>query len=193
LVEPAESIAEKTERLGPHIRALRLGQQLSIRELAKRSGLTHPFISMVERNETSPSVASLKRILSGLGTTLSDFFSPKDSLERVAFYRADELVELADGEALSYRQVGANLKDAHMMLLHERYAPGASTGEERYSHQAQEGGVVVQGTLQITVGDQTQTLGPGDAYYFDSTLPHRMENISDEECIVVSAVTPRTF
>ncbi|MES1924307.1 cupin domain-containing protein [Salinisphaera sp. T31B1] len=191
--KPAEQVTDRTEQLGPQIRSLRQARQLSIREVAKRSGLSHPFLSLVERNETSPSVGSLKKILAALDTTLSDFFSPKDSLERVAFYKSHELVELADGETLSYRQVGANLKNAQMMLLHERYAPGATTGDEGYSHQAQEGGIVIQGSLEITVGDKTETLGPGDAYYFDSTLPHRMENTSDEECIVVSAVTPRTF
>lgn len=184
---------EQTEQLGAQIRALRSKQNLSIRELAKRSGLSHPFISMVERNEASPSVASLKKILAALETTLSDFFTPRDSLDRVAFYKAHELVELADGEKLSYRQVGANLKNANMMILHERYAPGATTGDEGYSHNAQEGGIVVKGTLQITVDEKTETLGPGDAYYFDSTLPHRMENITEEECVVISAVTPPTF
>lgn len=191
-----DSAAQKTEhseQLGAQIRSLRSKKKLSIRELAKRSGLSHPFISMVERNEASPSVASLKKILAALETTLSDFFTPRDSLDRVAFYKAHELVELADGEKLSYRQVGANLKNANMMILHERYAPGATTGDEGYSHNAQEGGIVVKGTLQITVDEKTETLGPGDAYYFDSTLPHRMENITEEECVVISAVTPPTF
>lgn len=184
---------DKADHQGERIKSLRLEKGLSIRGLAKQSGLTHPFIAMVERNETSPSVSSLKKILSVLDVTLSDFFSDRDSLDRVAFYRADDLVELADGEQVSYRQVGANLRNAQMMLLHERYAPGASTGDDGYSHQAEEGGVIIQGRLEITVGNVSETLGPGDAYYFDSTLPHRMENVSDEQCIVVSAVTPRTF
>ena len=192
MATPAAS-ADKADHQGERIKALRLQKGLSIRGLAKQSGLTHPFIAMVERNETSPSVSSLKKILSVLDVTLSDFFSDRDSLDRVAFYRADDLVELADGDQVSYRQVGANLRNAQMMLLHERYAPGASTGDDGYSHQAEEGGVVIQGRLEITVGDATEILGPGDAYYFDSTLPHRMENVSDDECVVVSAVTPRTF
>ncbi|ROO23101.1 cupin domain-containing protein [Salinisphaera orenii] len=192
MATPAAS-ADKADHQGERIKALRLQKGLSIRGLAKQSGLTHPFIAMVERNETSPSVSSLKKILSVLDVTLSDFFSDRDSLDRVAFYRADDLVELADGDQVSYRQVGANLRNAQMMLLHERYAPGASTGDDGYSHQAEEGGVVIQGRLEITVGDVTEILGPGDAYYFDSTLPHRMENVSEDECVVVSAVTPRTF
>ncbi len=166
---------------------------MSIRGLAERSGLSHPFISSAEKDATSPSVSSLKKILDALGVTLSDFFAEKESIERVAFYKANELTELADGVNLSYRQVGANLKGAEMLILHERYAPGASTGEDKYHHQAQEGGVVVQGKLLITVGTESRVLEEGDAYYFDSTIPHRMENIADEECVVVSAVTPPTF
>jgi transcriptional regulator with XRE-family HTH domain len=179
--------------LGSKIREKRKERKTSIRQLAKDSGLTHAFISMVEREISSPSVSSLKKILNALDITLSDFFSDKSSLDRVAFYKADDLVELADGKKLSYRQVGANLKDAKMTILHERYAPGADTGEDAYSHQAQEGGVVVQGKLLITVGTETRVLEKGDAYYFDSTIPHKMQNIYDEECVVISAVTPRTF
>lgn len=166
---------------------------MSIRALAERSGLSHPFVSSAEKGATSPSVSSLKKLLDALGVTLSDFFSEKKSIQRVAFYKANELTELADGTNLSYRQVGANLKGAEMLILHERYAPGASTGEDKYHHHAQEGGVVVKGRLLITVGEDSRILEEGDAYYFDSNLPHKMENISDEECIVVSAVTPPTF
>lgn len=179
--------------LGQRLKELRKKNELSIRALAQKSGLSHPFISSVERNATNPSVSSLKKLLDVLGVTMSDFFSEKESLQRVAFYRSHELTELADGEILSYRQVGANLKGAGMLILHERYAPGASTGEDKYHHVAEEGGVVVKGRLVITVGEESRVLEEGDAYYFDSTIPHKMENIFDEECVVVSAVSPPTF
>lgn len=179
--------------LGYRLKQLRLSKRMSLRALAENSGLSHPFISSIEKNTGNPSVSSLKRILDVLDITLSDFFADKISVERVAFYKANELVELADGKQLSYRQVGANLKDAKMMVLHERYAPGASTGEDTYHHFAEEGGVVVAGRILITVGDKSQVLEVGDAYYFDSTLPHKMDNIFEEECIIVSAVTPPTF
>lgn len=188
-----DQVNNSNEMLGTRIKKLRAQKGISIRSLAEASGLTHPFISMVERNLNSPSVSSLKKLLSALGVTLSEFFADKNSLERVAFYRADELTELADGEKLSYRQVGANLQGAEMMILHERYAPGADTGEDQYHHQAQEGGIVIKGKLLITVGDESKVLQEGDAYYFDSTIPHKMQNIFDEECVVVSAVTPPTF
>ncbi|SDN57782.1 cupin domain-containing protein [Vreelandella arcis] len=179
--------------LGYRLRQLRLSKRMSLRALAERSGLSHPFISSIEKDTGNPSISSLKRILDNLDVTLSDFFAEKVSVERVAFYKASELVELADGKELSYRQVGANLKNAKMMILHERYAPGASTGDDTYQHYAEEGGVVVSGRILITVGDKSRVLESGDAYYFDSTLPHKMENVFEEECIVVSSVTPPTF
>ena len=55
-----------------------------------------------------------------------------------------------------------------MAVLHEVYAPGADTGSEMLAHAGEEGGIVVNGRIEVTVGGQTQVLGPGDAYYFSS-------------------------
>jgi len=180
-------------QVGERVKELRLLNKLSIRQLAAKSGLSHPFLSATEKGHASPSISSLKKILDALNITLSEFFSPQKATADVAFYKSSELTELADGEMLSYKQVGANFRDAQMVILHERYKPGASTGEETYRHEAQEGGVVIKGFLTITVGNTTKTLEPGDGYYFDSRLPHRMQNDGSEDCIVVSAVTPKSF
>jgi mannose-6-phosphate isomerase-like protein (cupin superfamily) len=61
------------------------------------------------------------------------------------------------------------------------------------THDAEEGGIIIRGRLEVTVGDQVRVLGPGDAYYFDSRTPHRFRNIGDEECEVVSANSPPSF
>lgn len=178
---------------GERLKRLRRSRGLSIRELARRSGVSHVSISLIERDRNSPSVSSLKAILDALDTTLSAFFSDPLPEATPVVYRADELVELADGQSLSYRQVGRNLAGSAMMILHERYAPGADTGESPYQHQAEEGGVVVEGRLELTVDGQVSILANGDAYYFDSRRPHRMRNPFDEVCVVVSAVSPPTF
>jgi mannose-6-phosphate isomerase-like protein (cupin superfamily) len=108
------------------------------------------------------------------------------------FFDATELVELAGGK-ISYRQVGRDLTGHQLQILHERYAPGADTGEAMLRHESQEGGVVLRGKLEVTVGDQRRMLGPGDAYYFDSRQPHRFRNPGGEECEVVTACTPPSF
>lgn len=57
-------------------------------------------------------------------------------------------------------------------------------------HTGEEGGVIISGEIEVTVGDQREILGPGDAYYFDSNLPHRFRNIGTEPCHIVNAATP---
>lgn len=176
--------------LGERLRQIRQKRGLSQRELAKRSGVTSATISLIEQNRVSPSIASLKKVLDGLSLSLAEFFAGDRPAKPRVFYRAGELVELGS-EALSLRQVGDNLGGQALQIIHERHRPGSDSGV--YSHEGREGGVILRGRLEITVGGETAVLGPGDAYLFDSTLPHRMRNIGKVVCEVVSACTPPTF
>jgi transcriptional regulator with XRE-family HTH domain len=166
---------------------------MSQRELARISGVTNGTISMIEQNKISPSVASLKKILGAIGLSLGQFFSDDWQPETNAFFRADDLKELADGATVSLRQVGHSVLNRKMQVLHERYAAGGDTGDSMLAHDGEEAGVIVRGQVEITVGNNVETLGPGDAYYFDSRMPHRFRNVSDEECEIVSVCTPPTF
>lgn len=179
--------------IGFRLKELRLQHKYSIRGLAEAAGMTHSTIAQIEANKVSPSVSSMKRILDVLNVPLSEFFAQTESKsEEKIFFTAKDLVELADGKKLSYRQVGSSLKGKAIMMLHERYAPGADTGEP-YSHDAEECGIVVSGKIMIVVGNKERCLKKGEAYYFDSRQPHRMYNPFEEECEVISAVSPPTF
>ena len=105
------------------------------------------------------------------------------------FFRSDEMHEAGSG-GVSVRQVGRRLKGMHLQVLIERYAPGTETAKAPYSHAGDEGGVVIQGQIEVTVGGSACVLGPGDGYLFSSRLPHKFRNIGDEEAVVVSANTP---
>lgn len=180
-------------RVGERLRAVREACGLSQRTLARRSGVANGLVSMIELGRTSPSVATLKKILDGVPMTLADFFAGNlPSSEEPVVHRASELVEIGS-EGISYRQVGRNLDRRELQLLHERLQPGADTGIEMLRHESEEGGVVVRGTLELTVAGQRYLLEPGDAYYFDSRLPHRFRNPGDEVCEVVSACAPPSF
>lgn len=178
--------------VGTRLRALREQHGLSQRELAKRAGVSNAIISLIEQNRTSPSVGSLKKVLDGLPVSLAEFFAMELPSQPQVFFGAGELVEIGGGR-ISYRQVGRNLQGQALQILHERYAPGADTGEVMLRHDSEEGAVVIRGRLEVTVGDQRRVLEPGDAYYFDSRVPHRFRNVGDEECEVVSACTPPSF
>ncbi len=184
--------AEDDFDLGQRLRALREAAGLSQRALAKRAGVSHGVVSLIEQNKTSPSVGLLKRILGGVPISLAAFFEGPAAERAPVFFRAAELCEIAGGR-ISYRQVGRDLSGKSLQILHERYAPGADTGEAMLSHAAEEGGVVVRRRLEVTVGAARRVLGAGDAYYFDSRQPHRFRNLGQEEAEVVSACTPPTF
>jgi transcriptional regulator with XRE-family HTH domain len=178
--------------LGGRLKSLREAHNLSQRELAKRAGVSNAIISMIEQNRSSPSVGMLKKLLDGFPISLAEFFALGAPPRPQIYFTAKELVELAGG-AISYRQVGPDLTGKAMQMLHERYAPGADTGAQMLVHDAEEGGIIIRGRLEVTVGDQVRLLGPGDAYYFDSRTPHRFRNVGDEECEVVSANSPPSF
>jgi transcriptional regulator with XRE-family HTH domain len=178
--------------VGARLSAVRKMHHISQRELAKRAGVTNGTISLIEQNRVSPSVSSLRKVLQGLPMSFSDFFSLEAAPRQDVFFAAAELLEIGDAK-ISYRQIGRDLAQRELQILHERYAPGSDTGRAMLRHESEEGGVVIRGKLEVTVGDQRRLLGPGDAYYFDSRLPHRFRNIGDEECEIVSACTPPSF
>ena len=120
---------------------------------------------------------------------LAPFFAGKVSKPEPIVYRADDLIEISRGK-ISYWQVGRELTGRSMQILHERYQPGGDTGKVALHHLGEEGGVVIRGRLELTVDGTRHVLGPGDAYYFDSSHPHRFRNVGPEECEVVTACSP---
>lgn len=187
--------------IGKRLHSVRKRNGLSQRELASLSGLTNGAISLIEKNKTSPSVASLKSLLDAIPMSMSEFFSSiEGNGPEKYFYTAQEFTEIApqinslgDGAPqVSLRQLG-NAATHALQVLYETYPPGADTGEEMLSHTGEEAGVVIAGSIEVTVSDQISQLNPGDGYIFDSELPHRFRNTGNKPCVVVSACTPPTF
>lgn len=181
-----------TTDVGARLRSIRMQRGLSQRALAKQAGVTNSSISLIEANEVNPSVGVLKRILDGIPISLSDFFSFEPERPRQVFYQAEELVEIGKG-GISFRQVGENLFGRALQILKERYEPGADTGRVLLAHEGEEGGIVLSGRIELIVGDERRILGPGDAYYFESTRPHRFRCVGPVPCEIVSACSPPSF
>ena len=180
---------------------MREAKGLSQRVLASRAGLTNGAISMIEKNKTSPSVSSLKRLLDAIPMSMSEFFTEVEEAGAPKyFYAASEFTELspqdiglgARATRVSLRQLG-NASHHSLQVLHETYPPGSDTGPEMLSHVSEEAGVVISGVIEITVGEEVRVLNAGDGYIFDSRLAHKFRNIGDSDCVVISACTPPTF
>lgn len=183
--------------VGARLKEVRVAAGFSQRGLAGRAGVPHGQISLVETNTCSPSVASLRKILGGVPMTLSEFFEPERSPNDQVVFRNKELLDLtsrispASGRRarIALRQVG-DARTHNLQILHEQYASGADTGPTMLEHNAHEGGVVVSGSLELTVGTSTHVLHTGDAYLFDSRMPHRFRNPGSDDTVVISACTP---
>lgn len=184
--------------VGLRLLEIRTRHGLSQRRLAALAGVPHAQISQIEQNRISPSVATLRKVLAGVSMTMAEFFEPEPAVADQMFFRADELVDLTsklaeagqeEAPQIVIRQVGNAL--AHgLQILHELYLPGADTGRSGLEHKAHEGGIVVSGEIEITVGPSRRVLRKGDAYLFDSSQPHRFRNIGAEPAEIISACTP---
>lgn len=180
--------------VGNRLREVRQKASLSQRELAKRAGVTNSTISMIEKNNVSPSVSSLKKVLDGIPMSLMEFFEADN--EAVAPTQVKYLPEDFQDTFLNdiqFRLIGKGFPNRTMAFMVEVYPPGADTGGDMYLHEGEEGGYVLRGKLELIVEDESHIIEQGQAYYIDTTKPHRFRNPFDEECELVSAATPADF
>lgn len=180
--------------IGARLQLVRKSKDLSQRELAKRVGVTNSTISLIEQNKVSPSVSSLKKVLDGIPISLADFFTldMDIGLPDSPFYTADELPDVGSN-GIHYFLIGQHRPQRQMCILREVMPPGTDTGDSMLLHEGEEGGVVVEGEVEVTVGDQVRVLRPGEAYYFESRVPHRFRNVGHVDAVIFSANTPATF
>lgn len=180
--------------VGVRLQGIRKLKGLSQRELAKRAGVTNSTISMIEKNSVSPSISSLKKVLSGIPMSLVEFFSLDIEQENQTqvVYKASELIDLASG-SVSIKLVGKAHPSRALSFLDETYAPGSDTGEEMLTHEGEEAGVLVEGALELTVSGEVFVLEAGDSYYFESSKPHRFRNPFEKPARLISATTPANF
>lgn len=171
------------------IKHLRQQRGLSIRELAKQAGISHASLALIEKGEVSPSVSSLHKVLECFPISMADFFSFDLVNDPRYFFGQDELFEVG-GNGISLRQVGQDLRGRPLQIFYERWEVGAESGAQPYTHSGEEGGVIISGRLEVTVGHETRILGPGESYLFPSQLSHRFHNPGPEVCVLVSANTP---
>ncbi|SDQ52919.1 transcriptional regulator, XRE family with cupin sensor [Pseudoxanthomonas sp. CF385] len=180
--------------IGARLQLVRKSKGLSQRELAKRVGVTNSTISLIEQNKVSPSVSSLKKVLDGIPISLADFFTLdlEKGLPDSPFYVADELPDVGSN-GIHYFLVGRHRPQRQMCILREVMPPGSDTGDSMLAHDGEEGGVVIAGEVEVTVGEQVRVLKAGEGYYFESRTPHRFRNVGDTDAVIVSANTPATF
>ena len=179
-------------KIGDRVRRLRMQRGLTQEELANRCELSKGFISLLERDLTSPSVDTLTDILESLGTDLKNFFSDFTD-EKVVFSDADMSVK-EDGEAMKgfIKWLVPSAQKNRMEPILIEMAPGGET-EEDDPHEGEEFGYVLAGNIKIILGDRVIRARRDDSFYFRPTAPHRIVNAGKSVCRVIWVSTPPRF
>ena len=177
--------------LGEKIRSLRQKQKISIEQLSDMSGLSKGLISQIERDITGPSVASLWKISKALNVTMNYFFDEYDDFNQVVHKNERKKLMMRKGSRV-YELLSPNLKKQIEMLMIE-INPNEKIEAELISHEGEECGVVIKGTLRVISGDKIYNLNEGDSIYLDSTIPHKYINMGDELSVSVWAMVPPSF
>jgi transcriptional regulator with XRE-family HTH domain len=164
-------------RVGEKIRELREAQGLSLQELAERTGYSSALISQIENHMISPALGALIKMAHALEVKVGAFFG-EDPREAFTIVRKDErkyTSRFASKEGVSYgysyESLGFDKKDRHMEPFLVTLEP-ASTETERSTHDGQEFIFVLNGKMEVRLEEAIYILEPGDAIYYDSTVPH---------------------
>ena len=168
---------------GSRIRHLREAMDLSLRDLAERSGVSAPMLSQVERGETSPTLSVAERIATGLELNLSQLLR-LDEGDGVAVVRSSER-RRGGGRRHRYDVLTPPLPGLRAEVSLHALAPGASTAgpDDPPMHEAgsRETAVVEAGPVLFVCGGTTHELDKGDAVTFDADIPHHFENPGQAE------------
>ncbi len=176
--------------IGSKLRDLRLKNGLTQEELADRAELSKGFISQLENDVTSPSIATLIDILTLLGSSLSEFFSGFDDKAQLVFTPEDYFEKQTDEVTVKWIVPTAQ-KNAMEPIITELEA-GAATDAD-IPHEGEEFGYVLQGKIRVVVGDRSEVACAGDSFYFSSDKRHYIENAEDGVSKVLWVSCPPTF
>ncbi len=176
--------------IGVKIKQLRLQRGLTQEELAARTELTKGFISQLERDLTSPSIATLMDILAALGTDVAGFF--RESQEEQVVYSADDMFvkEEADGSTIQWLVTNAQKNALEPILV--TIPAGLSLAEDD-PHEGEEFGYVLSGSVTLVLGTKRYRIKKGGSFYFRPTRLHYLINSGKVESRVLWVSTPPSF
>ena len=186
-----EDSPQSQNKVGERLRSVRNKFGYSQRQLAKLSGVSNASISLIEKDKINPSLGTLIKLISVFKMSMVDFWQIESSSREQIFFRFNELEKIASNH-VTFWQVNPSAKNT-LVFQYEKYDVGADTGESKVSVDCEMVGIVIEGRIEINVGEDSKALGPGDAYRFNGRLPHRFRVQGNKPVIMVSGTTPVVF
>ena len=182
--EPAVDVA-----VGRRIRELRRARAMSLEAVAASTALSIGFLSQIERGLSSPSLRVLATITDVLGVGIAGLFGTTEDTGTAP----DAIVTRERQRAklnlwrtgISKQLLSPAGSDGRLNLFLVHMEPGGSTGDELYTHDGEEAGLVIEGKMNLTVDTESWTLKQGDSFRFASRRPHRFGNPSKDSRAIV--------
>ena len=171
--------------IGSKLKELRVLKGLTQEELADRAELSKGFISQLERDLTSPSIATLMDILQCLGTTIGEFFNETPE-EQIVFGKNDYFTKEDTELKNEIKWIIPNAQKNIMEPIHLVLSPGGFTYPDT-PHEGEEFGYVLQGSISIHLGNRTYKAKKGESFYYTSDKTHYLSSRSGASIIWVSS------
>jgi transcriptional regulator with XRE-family HTH domain len=195
--ENSREIAETNPaRLGTRLKLARQTRGLTLKALAEAANCSESLLSKIENGKASPSLPMLHRLVQVLETNIGWMFEESDGEEGIVFRAGTRpliaLDPLRRGEGISLERI-IPYSQGHLLQcnIHHIEKDGASAGP--IQHAGEEVGYVLAGKVELIVGERQFQLAAGDAFVFNSDLPHHYRNIGSERASIFWVNTPPTF
>jgi transcriptional regulator with XRE-family HTH domain len=180
--------ATELGRVGARLRATRMRQRMTLKEVASRAGISESFLSQVERGLAGVSVPTLHRVAAALGIMVADLFEPADaSRPQVVRRERRKSVDLAG--ARNTLLTPRPLQNLEVFWI--ELGPDGATTEVPFAHgDSDEVLVVVSGEVEVTVDGTPYRLSPGDSIAYSSATPHMCRNLGEGTAEAIIALSP---
>lgn len=184
-------------QIGAKIKRFREDNALTLQDMAERTGLSTAVLSQIENHLISPPLGTLIRLTRALDLTPGHFFDqhPDKSFSIVRQAERRPVSRFASKRGVqygySYESLGHDMKDRHMEPFLVTLEPATLASPKPASHDGQEFLFVLEGEMEVTLGDHSDVLQPGDTIYYDSNIPHLVQCKGNEKALILAVIYSR--
>jgi transcriptional regulator with XRE-family HTH domain len=190
---------EKSEQdqylqIGEKIKRFREDNALTLQDMAERTGLSTAVLSQIENHLVSPPLGTLIRLTRALDLRPGHFFDQhpdrpftivrKEERRPVSRFASKRGIQYG----YAYESLGHDMKDRHMEPFLVTLEPATLASPKPASHDGEEFLFVLEGEMEVTLGEHSDVLQPGDAIYYDSNIPHLVQCKGEEKALILAVI-----
>lgn len=173
--------ATQGSQIGDRLKELRKSKGLTLQQLATRASLSISSLSQTERGLVSPTVRTIYSVCQALGVSPAWIIDPDSAKDHNPdgnyIVRSSRRTEILNSNGVT-KQVATPANEEKYKAFVVTIDPGGSSGDKQYTHNGEEIGIIIYGTLVIEIDGKEYRLSKGDSFAFPSRIPHRFFNES---------------